>query len=639
MIQHIIHQVWECKNKRLPEQFVKFAQTWKEHHPDWQYEFWNKKRMDTFVRKYYPEFSEIFFVYYNDVQRRDVIRYLILHKMGGVYVDFDSECLEPMDEYIHGKTCCFGLEPEKHANMLRQSFFISNAWIASKSNHPFLKQIIKMLADATFTAAGTNNTVLKTNGSLLLTEAYLLYHKKDEITLFPSKITSPWTRQEVQMYFRNEINEKIMEDKLQNAFSLHYYRRSCQTNISRIKTDVLYLSISNEGGGASRSAYRIHSGLREYGIDSVMLVQSAAEENTGVYVAKSPKNGKIHDQAPLRNYPNRLNSLFSPAITGINLQKYIRLFNPEIIQLHWISWSGFIRIEDLSKVKQKIVWRIPDCWAMTGGCHFPGDCTGYMQACGNCPQLGSNKSDDLSRQVWQRKHDAWKNLDITVVVPTKWMKKVTQKSSLFGNHKIELIPNGLNIDLFSPLDRSSVRKIMKLPQRKKIILYGAYNAVKDTRKGFSFLFQALQKLSLTHRDDYELIVFGASDMPMKLDMPVRFLGFLREHLLLQMAYSAADVMVVPSIEEPFGQTVSEAMACAVPVVVFSDTGPANIVDHQINGYVATHSDSEDLAKGIEWILNDEQRRLELSRNARQKVLDNYDIRLVVEQYKNLYNSL
>ena len=643
-IPKIIHQIWEGKTERLPDAFVQFSNTWKEYHPDWQYEFWDKKRMDAFVRKEYPEFSDIYFGYRYDVQRWDAIRYLILYRMGGVYADFDYECLEPMDSHIQGKTCCLGFEPETHASMLKQPFVISNAWIAAESKHPFLKHLIETLASSISTATDKVNTVLETTGSLMLTKAYNAYHLKNEVTLFPAAVTSPWTHQEVQMYLRNEISEVDLEKKLQDAIFLHYHWQSWQKNsVRRKKSDVLYLSLFNGmrgGGGAARAAYRIHKGLRQYGIDSVMLTKFSSESSEGIYMAQTPRNSLMRDQAPLADYPNRPNMMmyFCPASIGMNLQKYLRLFNPEILQLHWVSWYGFLRIEDLAKVKQKIVWRLPDSWAFTGGCHFPGTCTGYMHTCGNCPQLGSDKSDDLSHQIWQRKHDAWKNTDITVVVPTQWMKEVAQKSSLFGKRRIELIPNGLDVELFSPLDKEAVRKIMKLPLNKKIILYGASYAVHDPRKGFSYLFEALQKLS-HHRNEYEVVVFGSSDTPMKLDIPIRFLGFLEEHLLLQMAYSAADVMIVPSLEEPFGQTVTEAMACAAPVVVFSGTGPAGIVDHQVNGYIAQHSDSEDLAKGIEWVLDNEQRRQKLSANARQKVLDIYDIRVVVEQYAQLYKSL
>ena len=175
MIPQIIHQVWEGKTERLPKQFIQFAETWKEHHPNWQYEFWNKKRMDAFVRKYYPEFADIYFGYGYDVQRWNAIRYLILYKTGGVYVDFDCECLKPMDAHLQGKTCCFGLEPEEYAKMYRQPFIISNAWIASESNHPFLKKIIETLPKINSTATDKINVVVETTGSIMLTNVYHRY--------------------------------------------------------------------------------------------------------------------------------------------------------------------------------------------------------------------------------------------------------------------------------------------------------------------------------------------------------------------------------------------------------------------------------------------------------------------------------
>ena len=98
-------------------------------------------------------------------------------------------------------------------------------------------------------------------------------------------------------------------------------------------------------------------------------------------------------------------------------------------------------------------------------------------------------------------------------------------------------------------------------------------------------------------------------------------------------------MVVPSTQEAFGQTVIEAMACAVPVVAFTATGPGGIVEHRHTGYLAQYGDAEDLARGIEWVLEDHQRREELCVNAREKVLNTYDIRLVVQQYIRLYDSL
>ncbi len=553
-------------------------------------------------------------------------------------MDFDYECLEPIDNYIKDKTCCLGKEPEEHARIFQKSVLVSDSFIASTRKHPFLKKIIKKLYQASSPAIDRISYVSETTGSLFLTNVYQSHSGKD-VTVFPSKILFPWSHMEIQMYLRHEISEDIMEEKLKDAIAVHYFRRSWQIDSKPKKADVLYASISNGAGGAPRAAYRIHTGLRQFGIDSIMLVKFITKKDPSVYIAEQPSGSKEADSLLLQNYqPTKPYTLFSPAMTGINFRKYIDFFNPEIIQLHWIN-NGFIRIEDLSDIKQKIVWRFADCWPMTGGCHYFANCKGFMNSCGQCPQLNSNKSDDLSHEVWQRKFHAWKNLDITVVVPTQWMKEMTKKSSLFGKNRIELIPNGLDLTLFSPLDKLAARKVLNITSGKKVIVFGAYNAVQDPRKGFYILAEALERIFLNHSEEYEIIVFGSDGKDIKTNFPIHFLGFLNDHISLQIVYSVADVMVVPSLEEAFGQTVSEAMACGTPVVAFTNTGPAGIVDHLENGYLAQYGSSEDLAKGIEWVLEDNYRNENLSKNARKKAVDFYDIRMVAEQYAQLYNSI
>jgi glycosyltransferase involved in cell wall biosynthesis len=64
------------------------------------------------------------------------------------------------------------------------------------------------------------------------------------------------------------------------------------------------------------------------------------------------------------------------------------------------------------------------------------------------------------------------------------------------------------------------------------------------------------------------------------------LGFLHNDVALRLAYSSADVFVAPSIQEAFGKTLVESLACKTPVVCFDATGPASIVEHKVSGYKA-----------------------------------------------------
>jgi glycosyltransferase involved in cell wall biosynthesis len=642
MIPRIIHQVWEGKNEPLPEQFSRFADTWKENHPGWQYEFWDRERMDALVQENYPDLVPVYFDYPYDAQRWNAIRYLILYRYGGVYADFDSECLEPVDNYVERGCCYFTVEPDEHARLLQRDFVVSNAFMAAPAGHSFLKHLIDALGDTTNTTDETDkvHAVLQTTGSLWLTDLYESWPEKELLCLLPSSSFSPWTHCEVQMYLRGELAEAIMEKKLAGAFAIHYHWRSWLNGTERTKSDVLYLSVSSGKGGSAISATRIHLGLRKQGIDSIMLVRWALDNSPGVYkVLPEDPNAIRKDYEAIQAYGLDRSSLFWPALSGIDIHSHIEKFNPAIIQMHWMSWDGFLALEDLAKIKKKIVWRLPDNWAMSGGCHHPGTCTGYMNQCGKCPILNSDREDDLSHKIWLRKKEAYKTMDITIVVPTLWMKETVLKSSLLCGRRVELIPNGLDVDHFAPIDKNAAKKALAIPEGRKVILYGAHDALKNPRKGFYLLKEALQKLSVNHEDDYEVLVFGADETPLEVDMPVRFIGYLNDRISLPIVYSAADVMIVPSIEEPFGQTVTEAMSCATPVVVFSDTGPASIIEHKKTGYVARHSDTDDLAKGIEWVLEDNRRLKQLSKNARERVLTTYDIRIVAQQYAKLYDSL
>ena len=142
-IPKIIHQIWSGIAEPLPKHFRQFGETWKERHPDWKYEFWDNERMNTFIEKYYPYYWNTYQSFQYDIQRWDAIRYLILEKIGGLYVDFDVECLRVHDGILQGKTCCFSMEPEIHGLPYGKPFLFNNALMACIPEHPFMKKIIE----------------------------------------------------------------------------------------------------------------------------------------------------------------------------------------------------------------------------------------------------------------------------------------------------------------------------------------------------------------------------------------------------------------------------------------------------------------------------------------------------------------
>ena len=393
----------------------------------------------------------------------------------------------------------------------------------------------------------------------------------------------------------------------------------------------LLLSTSDIEGGAARAAYRLHLGLQSIEVDSQMLVRAKFSKNKAVTAQSHwlTKLGPAFNTWQLRNYPKCDGTMFSPQWFPDAITSSVKHINPDIINMHWVC-NGYLQIETLRKFQRPLVWTLQDMWPMTGGCHYSQDCDRYKQNCGNCPQLKSDRERDLSRQIWQRKQKAWQDLNLTIVTPSNWMNECVRSSSLFRDLRVETIPFCLDTTAYFPHDKTAVRQILNLPQDKKIIVFGALAATSDKRKGFNLLVSALKKLSSSGLvENAEVAVFGSSapQKPVDLGFKANYMGHFNDDLSLSLAYSAGDVMIVPSLQESFGQTASEALACGTPVVAFNATGLRDIVDSEQNGYLARPYSSEDLAKGIAWVLTDDTRHQKLALNAREKAVKTFSLHL------------
>ncbi|MBD2504258.1 glycosyltransferase family 4 protein [Anabaena azotica] len=410
---------------------------------------------------------------------------------------------------------------------------------------------------------------------------------------------------------------------------------------------ILHVSTSDISGGAARATYRLHGGLQNMGLDSQMLVQEKSSHDQTVIAPRIrlfqgiAKAKLTFEALPLKLYRHRKSTPFFLQWLPDRIAPQVAKINPDVINLHWVS-AAFMQIETLAKLKQPLVWTLHDMWGFTGGCHVTGGCDRYQLSCGACPQLYSNTDKDISHWVWQRKSKAWKNLDITLVSPSHWLAQCARSSSLFQDKRIEVIPHGLDTQKYRPINQHFAREIHNLPQDKKLILFGAIQATSDINKGFHLLQPALQQLSKAgQKDDIEVVIFGANKPENTPDLGFRthYLGYLNDDISLATAYSAADVMLVPSLQESFGQTASEALACGTPVVAFNATGLKDIIDHQQNGYLAQPYVVDDFATGIAWVLENEHRLQKLSFYAREKAEREFPLELQAHRYHSLFQEI
>ena len=414
--------------------------------------------------------------------------------------------------------------------------------------------------------------------------------------------------------------------------------------------NILILNTSERTGGAAIAANRLMKALIDSGINVQTLVLHKQTSDKNIF---SVQPSFIKKKLAQFNFlwerwvifvHNRFSreNLFKVSIanTGFDISGHPLVKSADIIHIHWIN-QGFLSLNNIKKLVQTgkpIVWTMHDMWVCTGVCHHAWQCEKYVEQCGNCMFLNSNRKKDLSHKILQKKQFLFKP-NIQIVAVSSWLKGLAEKSILTKSLKISVIPNVIDTSVFIPLNKQMVRDKLSFPKDKKIILMGAAK-LNDPIKGFDYLRQALSLLK-EKSNDLLLVLFGeikgCDTFLSNLAVEYIFMDSIEDVSLIVRLYVAADVTVVPSHYETFGQTLIESMACSCPAVSFDNSGQTDIIDHKINGYLAKYQDTEDLANGIYWILFEADYQ-QLSQNAHQKAIDCYSEEIVTMQYMELYKN-
>ena len=409
---------------------------------------------------------------------------------------------------------------------------------------------------------------------------------------------------------------------------------------------IIYLNGADIEGGAARAATRLLKGVRAKGLDARLIVQRKSGNDPLVEGAVSLTERVLSRIRPTLEQllcgltPGKLRGPFCSALLPDVLPHRLAAMAPDIIHLHWVA--RMMRLETLERFQAPIIWTLHDSWPFTGGCYLPGDCNRYRDSCGVCPMLDSHRERDLSRRIWERKRRAWDSLNLIVIAPSTWMAAAARSSSLFRDRRIEVIPNGIDVTLYKPCDKPAARKRFNLPQDKKLILFGAKDATSDRNKGFHLLQAALGELAAMEKGNRpELVLFGAEKPGVATEpgVKIHYLGWQGDDTSLAQLYSAADLFVLPSLQENLPYTVMEAMACGTPCVAFDQGGVSDLVDHHENGYLARPYDPVDVANGISWIFAHQEMKVLLDGNSRRKIVAKFSLSKITENHTKLYREL
>jgi glycosyltransferase involved in cell wall biosynthesis len=377
-------------------------------------------------------------------------------------------------------------------------------------------------------------------------------------------------------------------------------------------------------GGAATAAKRLHEQLIQRNVDSHFyyhrnekLVQLDGSYHSVEF--QKPRSGFLGaiDKRLTRRRQKMIHRLYDCHIADrqSGLETFSMADLPEstmldwpsigadVVHLHWMSFfadylSFFKSIPD----DVPVVWTLHDMNAFTGGCHYSGGCERFMSGCGNCPQVENRHQADVSDFSFRTKRRALRRKSIHVITPSRWLGGLAKESGIWPEGTtFDTLHYGLDLDLFRPVAKQRARKELGIAGGKTLIAFGAED-VNCQRKGVQHLLSALRQLK--NKLDVECLMFGSGTLEVSDDLPrLHQMGYVDSLERQALIYSAADIVVVPSLEDNQPQVGLESMACGTPVVGFNAGGIPEYVRPGETGLLAEVADAADLSEQIDWLVS------------------------------------
>ena len=331
-------------------------------------------------------------------------------------------------------------------------------------------------------------------------------------------------------------------------------------------------------GSTGRIATDLYKVMKENGIESKIAFGIGDAEN--IPQEDAFKFGNKFDYY-IHNAVSRITDRagFYSKLNTLKLLKFIKSYEPDIIHIHTIH-GYYVNIEILfnflKEYKKPVIWTLHDCWSFTGHCaHFDLiGCTKWKTQCYNCPihREYPKSFTDNSKHIYKLKKQLFTGVEnLTIVTPSQWLADLV-KQSFLKDHTIRIINNGINLDVFKPIENDI--KIKYQCENKYLILGVAFGWGK--KKGLDIFIELSKRLD---ENKYKIMLVG-TDEHIEKDLPDNIISIHRTKNQNELAkiYSAADLFVNPTREDTYPTVNMESLACGTPVLTFNTGGSPEIID-------------------------------------------------------------
>ena len=262
------------------------------------------------------------------------------------------------------------------------------------------------------------------------------------------------------------------------------------------KERVLLIDVNCKFSSTGKIVYNLFKGLKEDGREAAICYGRGDEIlEDGIYKFGLDWETNIHaGLARITGY----NGCFSPISTR-RLIAYIEKFKPDVIHIHELH-AYFVNIKPLleyiKKKKIKVVWTFHCEYMYTGKCGYAYDCKKYISGCENCPAIKEYPKSmifDKTKQMYLKKKQLLEDMDIDIVTPSKWLADRV-KLSFLKDKNIQVIHNGIDIDIFHPMDTVDLKQQLNISKDEKVVVAIAPDIMIE-RKGGKQVLQLAKQMS------------------------------------------------------------------------------------------------------------------------------------------------
>lgn len=392
------------------------------------------------------------------------------------------------------------------------------------------------------------------------------------------------------------------------------------------------------GSGGLQAMYRLHTGLRRRGVESTIACKRRELDSPEIY--ELPRADRIEDFLGTFSWRLGLNDVH--CVSTFKIKNFKPFLDADVVNTHGIhtNWFNYLALPGMGQ-RKPLVMTLHDMWALTGHCSQSYECQRWRTGCGKCPHLDvfPPVGRDGTAIEWRLKNWVYQRTPMTIVSPSKWLADLARESML-SHYAIHHIPNGVDVNVYRPLDKNDCRAQLGVPRDRLVIMF-ASAALNNPGKGGDLLIEALRILPRSVKSQALLLLLGdrSEALSERAGIDSMSLGFIRDDAPKAVAFSAADIFVLPSRAENHSLVLLEAMACATPGVAFKVGGNPEIVQHLDTGYLAEPLSAESLSEGITTLLEDRDLRQRIGCRARQVICEEFSLDQHVERYIDLYEQV